>query len=223
MAGIEQIKPIKIKEKSTAKDIWLADILDDYLTGIMSAPRTGVFHPSVISITCDRYVWLCYHGRMVDQPLSAKLARIFQNGNFLEDRVGHWLTELNILLDREVSVKQEIPPISGRIDFLINHYKYGTHPIELKSINTAGFGKLQKPKVEHQIQIQMYLNMGGYDVGTVLYENKNDQNIKAFLVEKDPIQWDEILNRCFRIQEMLMPPEKCSGATWCNCRKVENY
>ena len=61
------------------------------------------------------------------------------------------------------------------------------------------------------------------DVGTVLYENKNDQNIKAFLVEKDPIQWDEILNRCFRIQEMLMPPEKCSGATWCNCRKVENY
>ena len=69
----------------------------------------------------------------------------------------------------------------------------------------------------------MYLNMGGYDVGTVLYENKNDQNIKAFLVEKDPIQWDEILNRCFRIQEMLMPPEKCSGATWCNCRKVENY
>ena len=223
MAGIGQIKPIKVKEKSEAQDIWLAELIDDYLTGTMFAPRGGVFHPSVISNTCDRYVWLCYHGKMADQPLPPKLERIFQNGNFLEERVGSWLEGLNILIDREVSVKQEIPPISGRIDFLINHYKFGTHPIELKSINTAGFAKLKKPKPEHQIQIQMYLNMGNYGQGTVLYENKHDQKIKTFLVDKDPIQWDEILRRCFNIQEMLMPPEKCSGATWCNCRKVEGY
>jgi hypothetical protein len=223
MAGIEQIKPIKIQENVSPKDAWLSDIIDEHLEGTMFAPRSGVFHPSVISNPCDRYVWLCYHGKMVDQPLPANLQRIFQNGGFLEDRVGQWLTDLNILIDREVSVKQEIPPISGRIDFLINHYKYGTHPIELKSINTAGFTKLKKPKPEHEIQLQMYLNMGGYDQGTVLYENKNDQKIKTFLLERDSNQWGDILNRCFTIQEMLIPPDKCSGATWCNCRKVEGY
>ena len=224
MAGIKQIKPVEIKKRATAlEDLWLHEMIDDHLTGTMFAPRGGVFHPSVISNACDRYVWLCYHGRMVDQPLPAKLQRIFQNGNYLENRVEQWLTEMNILVDREISVKQEIPPISGRIDFLVKHYTYGILPIELKSINTAGFSKLKEPKPEHQTQIQIYLNMGNYDMGTVLYENKNDQKIKTFLVKKDLIQWDEILKRCFKIQEMLIPPEKCSGATWCNCRKVEAY
>ena len=106
---------------------------------------------------------------------------------------------------------------------MIKHYDFGLIPIELKSINTAGFAKLRGPKPEHQTQIQMYLNMGNYDKGTVLYENKNDQKIKTFIVDRDPEQWADILERCFRIQEMLIPPEKCSGATWCNCRKVETY
>ena len=61
---------------------------------------------------------------MVSQTLSPNLQRIFQNGSFLEDRVDRWLEEMNLLIDREVAVKQDIPPISGRIDFLIQHYNY---------------------------------------------------------------------------------------------------
>tara|TARA_R110000824_G_scaffold67689_2_gene175278 strand:+ start:107 stop:781 length:675 start_codon:yes stop_codon:yes gene_type:complete len=219
MAGIKQIKPIGARQPIKT-DLWLSEIIDEHLDGTMFAPRTGVFHPSVISNACDRYVWLCYHGKMVDQPLPAKLQRIFQNGSFLEERVEVWLKNLNILVDREVSVKQDIPPISGRIDFLIKHYDFGLIPIELKSINTAGFAKLRGPKPEHQTQIQMYLNMGNYDKGTVLYENKNDQKIKTFIVDRDPEQWADILERCFRIQETLVTPEKCGGASWCNCKLV---
>ena len=219
MAGINQIKPPKPTNR-IRNDRWLSEIIDEHLEGLMEAPRGVVFHPSVISNSCDRYVWLCYHGYMIDQPLPPKLQRIFQNGSFLEERVEQWFEGLNILVDREVSVKQEIPAISGRIDFLIKHYNYGIIPIELKSINTAGFVRLKGPKPEHQIQLQMYLNMGSYDIGTVLYENKNEQNIKTFLVERDAEQWGEILDRCFRIQEMLARPEKCTGARWCACRKV---
>ena len=122
---------------------------------------------------------------MVSQTLPPNLERIFQNGSSLEDRVDKWLEEMNILVDREVSVKQDIPPISGRIDFLINHYKYGVHPIELKSINTSGFYKLKSPKPEHEIQLQIYLNIGDYNQGTVFYENKNDQKMKTFVIERD--------------------------------------
>ena len=228
MAGINQIKPRELKKSSGVrnkkppckKDVWLAEILDEHLEGIMEAPKGGVFHPSVLSNPCDRYVWLCYHGKMVDQPLPPNLQRIFQNGNFLEERVETWLKALNILIDREVSVKYEIPVISGRIDFLIQHYDYGVMPIELKSINTAGFGKLVRPKPEHDIQIQMYLNMGQYEKGTVLYENKNDQKIKAYIVERDKEQWGDILDRCFRIQETYIKPQKCTGPPWCACKKV---
>ena len=187
----------------------------------MYPPKGGVFHPSVLSNACDRYVWLCFHGEMAEQPLPANLQRIFQNGKFLEKRVEDWFRKMRVLLGREISVKQDYPPISGRIDFVIRHQEYGTMPIELKSINTAGFSKLTKPKDEHQIQLQIYLNMGDYPIGTVLYENKNDQKIKSFLVHRDVEQWDMIISRCFRIQDMQVPPKQCTGPVWCACKAVE--
>ena len=121
---------------------------------------------------------------------------------------------------REIPVKFENPSISGRIDFLIRHQEHGISPIELKSINTSGFSKLSKPKDEHSLQLQMYLNMGNYDIGTVLYENKNDQKIKSFIVKRDIKQWDDLLSRCFNIQNMVEPPMKCTGPAWCNCKHV---
>jgi len=227
MAGINQIKSVKKPAKSrkttvnAPADLWLEEMIDASLEGVMQAPKAGVFYPSALGNPCDRYLWLCYNGLMIDQTLPAKLERIFQNGNSLEDRVDKWLSKLNILIDRELSVKQDIPPISGRIDFIINHATYNHMPVELKSINTNGFSKLRSPKPEHSVQLQIYLNMGNYDIGTVLYENKNDQKIKSFLVERNIQAWDDILNRCFTIQEMLARPENCGGATWCACRKVE--
>ena len=92
--------------------------------------------------------------------------------------------------------------------------------VELKSINKAGFTKLKRPKPEHSLQLQMYLNMGDYPMGTVLYECKDDQKIKSFLVERDVVEWEKILARCFRIQDMIAMPEKCTGAHWCACKEV---
>ena len=62
--------------------------------------------------------------------------------------------------------------------------------------------------------------MGNFDIGTVLYENKNNQKIKSFLVERDKNKWDEILTRCFTIQEMKEAPIKCTGSHWCGCKNI---
>ena len=227
MAGIKQIKQNRPVKKSKPKipmmpqDEWLNEQIDNYLVGTMYPPKAGVFHPSTLSNKCDRAVWLIYHGHMPITPLEANLQRIFQNGNYLEKRVDQWFSNMGILMGSEISVRFADPAISGRIDFLIRHSNLGIIPIELKSINTAGFTKLNKPKDEHQLQLQMYLNMGNYDIGTVLYENKNDQKIKSFLVERDLNQWDSILDRCYKIMNMVEPPANCTGEFWCNCKKVE--
>ena len=220
MAGIKQIKPRSKPRVIVDQDDWLNETIDGYLTGVMTAPRPGVFHPSTLSNACDRFVWLCYHGHLPSSVLDANLQRIFQNGSYLERRVETWFANLGILLGREIPVKIETPIISGRIDFLIRHGEHGIVPIELKSINTVGFNKLTKPKDEHQLQLQIYLNMGNYNIGTVLYENKNDQKIKSFIVKRDEKQWSEILDRCDRIKHMEQPPLKCTGAVWCNCKRV---
>ena len=202
------------------EDIWLVNLVDEHLHSKFNPPAKGVFYPSTLSNTCDRAVWLAYHGHMPELPLPSNLARIFQNGSSLEDRVANCFTELGILHGREISVKNEHPSISGRIDFIINHKNFGLMPVELKSINTAGFGKLKGAKDDHYTQLQIYLNLANYPVGTVFYENKNDQKIKAFLVERDEIYWNKIVERCLNIIEMKLPPEKCCGLFYCNCRQV---
>ena len=220
MAGIKQIRPNPRTTTIAKQDIWLTDILDEYLAGTMSAPRKGVFYPSSLVNPCYRYLWLAYHGKLVDTPLPAITQRIFQCGSSLEDRVAKWFDGLGILRGQEVPLKTDIPPISGRIDFIINHYEFGVMPVELKSINKSNFGKLKTAKPEHEMQLQMYLNMGNYDKGTVLYECKDDQKLKSFIIERDVIEWDNILKRCFNIQEMLVRPEKCTGASWCACKNI---
>jgi len=225
MAGIKQIRKkqgVKNIVISAKSDEWLMETIDEYLTGVMHPPRSGVFHPSTLSNPCDRSVWLIYHGKMIATPLEPHVQRIFQNGNFLEQRVEKWFQNLGILVGREIPVRFDVPAISGRIDFLIKHSTYGITPIELKSINTSGFTKLRSPKPEHEMQLQMYLNMARYDIGTVLYENKNDQKIKAFFVERDEKEWQAILSRCANIQSMTEAPKQCTGAYWCSCRKVKD-
>ena len=110
--------------------------------------------------------------------------------------------------------------MSGRIDFLIRHELYGIIPIELKSINTSGFTALKKPKPEHQFQLQMYLNMGNHELGTVLYENKNDQKLKAFLIKRNPKAFEQLLKRCEKIMAMTETPKTCRGNRWCPCKGV---
>ena len=226
MAGLIQFndrdKPKTSRVIKTApEDIWLNKMVDNYLTGTMTSPRSGVFHPSTLSNKCDRAVWLIYIGQLLDTEVDPRLNRVFQNGIYLEKRIESWFKDLGILMGREVPVKHKNPEMSGRIDFLIRHKEHAVVPVELKSINAAGFSKLKTAREDHETQLQIYLNIGMYDIGTVFYENKDNQKIKTFLVKRDLKRWDNILTRCFNIQNMATPPDKCTGLFYCACRKIK--
>lgn len=227
MAGIKQIgKNSNIKPK-TKQDKWLLKSLDKYLTRTQTPPRKGVFFPSLISNSCDRYVFQAYNGLLPESIIDSTLRRIFDNGSYLENRIEKYFSSMGILKGREVSLKFENPPISGRMDFLIMHEEYGYTPVELKSINTRGFESLRAPKKEHIIQLHIYINLFNYENklkvpathGIVLYENKNDQKIKAFIEQQSDDLWNKILERLYKIMHMLQAPEKCTGDQWCKCIK----
>ena len=57
--------------------------------------------------------------------------------------------------------------------------------IDFKSMNPFSFKDLKKPKPEHLTQMQIYLYLSGLKYGKFLYENKGDQSVKEYLVEKD--------------------------------------
>jgi len=173
---------------------------------------------------CDRYLYLAYNGKLVDQVIGAKTARIFDHGGSLEVRMKKYFERTGLFLAAEQPVKLNNPPISGRYDFLLKHEEYGRVLLELKSINDKGFKALiDIPKPEHLVQVQIYLNLAGIENGVVLYENKNDQVLKAFKVLKNVDTWNAILERCLRIQSMvpLNMPTHCTGEFYCGCREVK--
>jgi CRISPR/Cas system-associated exonuclease Cas4 (RecB family) len=169
---------------------------------------------------------MAYNGLLEVSTINGNLARIFDNGSSLEDRIDKYFSKMGILLGREISLKNDLPPISGRMDFLISHEKHGHVPIELKSINTRGFENLKEAKPEHILQLHTYMNLYNKTAeipvshGIVLYENKNDQKLKAFIQELDAKIWNDILTRLLKIMDMKTIPEECTGDKWCKCKEV---
>ena len=128
---------------------------------------------------------------------------------------------MRCLLQTEAPLKYDKPPISGRLDFLIKHELYGSTVVELKSINDKGFQALEAPKPDHTVQLQIYLNVSGYQHGIVLYENKNTQEVKAFVMEKNVKHWEQIVDRCLNIMNMATQPVACTGYRYCPCHREE--
>jgi hypothetical protein len=233
MAGIKQIgtttgiKKRKPKRPSAARttnqDKEFLALLDEHLKGKMSPHRGNVFYPSALGSTCDRYLYASFNGLLPWEDLDPRVKRIFDVGSGLEDRMTKYFTKMNILKTREYPVSLDSPPISGRLDFLVIHPTKGEAIVELKSINEKGFKELKHaPKHDHLVQLQIYLNLLNKDYGIVLYENKNDQTLKAFKVDRDVTMWEKLLERCVTIMNMLQIPEVCTGDTWCKCKGVKN-
>jgi len=233
MAGIKQIgKTTGIKKKTTKRkssprvsnqDKDFLKLLDEYLKGKMSPHRGQVFYPSALGSTCDKYLYASFNGLLPWEDLDPRVKRIFDTGSSLEDRMNKYFTKMNILIAREQPLKLASPPISGRLDFLIAHPTKGEAVLELKSINEKGFNDLKSsPKHDHFIQLQIYLNLLNKDYGIVLYENKNDQKLKAFKVERDVKVWETLLERCQHIMDMTELPDTCTGDVWCKCKGVKN-
>ncbi len=218
MAGIEQIINRRKQAKDT-QDKWLLKTIDNTLKRMPSPARKGVFYPSALGSECDRYLYNCYNGLVQQEEISAVSRRIFDCGDYLGYRYEKYFEKMKILLGTESQLKSTMPPISGRLDFLIQHPQHGASIVELKSINHKGFALLNEPKPEHTIQLQIYLNMSGYEHGIVLYENKNDQKIKAFMATKNPDIWDEIVDRCVKIMNLRSQPTECTGNRYCACKR----
>ena len=208
MSGVRQL--IKKKPKPTVainQDEWLLSEIDSFLGHTSHRTNIGVFYPSSLGNPCDRFLYMAYNGLLPSQEIEPTLQRIFDCGDYLGYRFEKYFEKMGVLLSTESSVKCTMPNISGRIDFIIKHRDFAQAVIELKSINSRGFkALLDRPKPEHFIQIQIYLNLSNIEHGIVLYENKNDQQVKAFVVKRDENVWTKLQERRFKEMNMESMP-----------------
>ena len=117
------------------------------------------------------------------KKMDARILRIYEKGEYLHRNIFNILYRLRIGITTEVPIpSQEI--ISGRADAIIS-INNENYVLDIKSMNSMIFRNLTAPKEENIYQIQLYLHYFNIKKGILFYIDKDQQNIKEFLVNYD--------------------------------------
>jgi hypothetical protein len=143
------------------------------------------FHPSSLGISvgkCGRRNVYLLRGVRKHGTHDARTLRVFANGHAVHDRLQKLFESMGIDAKSEIKIEYAEPPIRGHADGTI---KWGGDDvlIEIKSCSDEVFInrlKWKKPKDEHFEQANIYAYILDIDRIFVIYENKNNQQLKVF-------------------------------------------
>jgi hypothetical protein len=112
---------------------------------------------------------------------------------------------------KEVGLKNENLRLVGKRDgkLVINNSAY---LLEIKSINTFQFGNLYEPLRKHLQQLNLYMMMDNIKKkkGIFLYEDKNNQEVKFFLVDYDSSIINNICNDLVEVGKYIDSQKLCN-------------
>jgi len=132
---------------------------------------------------CPRSVFFKFKN-VPREKMAPRILRIYEKGEYLHRNIFNILYRLKIGVTTEVAIPaQEI--IAGRADAIISIDKEN-YVLDIKSINSMVFRNLTEPKEENVYQIQLYLHYFNIKKGILLYIDKDQQDIKEFLINYDP-------------------------------------
>jgi CRISPR/Cas system-associated exonuclease Cas4 (RecB family) len=208
---------------------WLEGAIDNYLETKPVEQRIGShFHPSSAG-KCPRSIQLTMAGVLRSEH-EARILRIFDTGHDMHAKYGRYFDSMGILLSKEEDVLYERDGvvIKGNCDYVIKDDTNRPHILELKSINSRGFNELWvkgEPVVNHKLQWNVYSGCLRIPLGEILYENKDDQNMKVFSVGFDEAQFEDTFSifkmiHDYTQKDLLVPiPQKCNDK-YCPAKNI---
>jgi CRISPR/Cas system-associated exonuclease Cas4 (RecB family) len=220
----KKVEPVNHDELEVSLQNAIDNMLDEQ-NGVFWK-QSNTFAPSSGN-QCPRYA--CYRFRGFNQKVSfpPKTRRIFDLGNSIEDLVRSLFDGLGILVDEQVEIKIDNPPIRGYIDFIVD---WGTHmPVECKSINDNGFlyrKTFNKPTDNHFRQLQCYLYAQNAEAGFLFYYNKNNSEILPILVKRNDEFLEKLFEKYAKIYEVHQAgeiPERPYKQTSSNCKNCDAF
>jgi len=171
---------------------------------------------------CPRAVYFRFKKVPRKEP-EPRVLRIFDMGDYTHMRLMSVLFSLGIV--RAVEIKTPSPElVHGRADAIIGSEDGKPIVVELKSSSGYKFDKLTEPEPDHLKQIQLYMHYFKIPQGILLYENKNTQELKEFIVKYDlefaqkTIKELEVLKE--HIEKDVVPPIPKVIEDW-RCRYCE--
>lgn len=163
-------------------------------------PRKGYFRPSML-FGCDRQnVFHYLRAPEGAQQIGPRLRRILDNGTavhsviqdfYLANHLEYWFVKEPRVM-RVVSGVRIRGSCDGVLIRRADRYTFG---IEIKSISTAQFVKLAKPKPEHIFQSRLYMELQDLEWIVIVYWDKNNQMMREYPIGRDAQAWQEVVER----------------------------
>ncbi|MCX6718671.1 MAG: Dna2/Cas4 domain-containing protein [Candidatus Staskawiczbacteria bacterium] len=149
---------------------------------------------------CPRAVFFKFKN-VPKAPMDARIMRIFEHGENIHRSIFNVLYRLRIGVVTEIPIpSQEI--ISGRADAIlcVGNENY---VLDIKSMNSMIFRKLEAPKEENVYQIQLYLHFFNIKKGILLYIDKDQQSMKEFFVDYDEELCKSLLDKFYALKDQV--------------------
>lgn len=151
---------------------------------------------------CPRAVFFKFKNAPREE-MKAKILRMFDHGDHI-----HQLIMKPLLSIREIHVvasEVNIPPqelISGRADAIISDGK-DLYVLDIKSMNSMIFGKLESPKEENVDQVQLYMHFFKVPRGILLYVDKDKLELKDFVLNYNKARANNLLEALASLKKQI--------------------
>lgn len=156
---------------------------------------------------CQRAIWFSLKGYPKKEP-DARVTRVLEYGNHTHIRLLGALFSLGLVSAVEIEIPEN-DLVHGRADAILS-IKGEPYVLEIKSVNSSKFKK-GLPDSSHIKQLQLYLYFFGIKKGILLYENKDTQDLKEFVIDYDEKIVKEVFSEFNRLKELIekdIIPEK---------------
>jgi len=135
------------------------------------------------------------------EPMDARILRIFERGENIHRSIFNILYRLRLGVVTEIPIpSQEI--ISGRADAIlcIGNENY---VLDIKSINSMIFKRMQEPKEDNVYQVQLYMHFFNIKKAILLYIDKDQQDMKEFFIDYDEAMCKGLLDKFYALKDQV--------------------
>jgi len=133
---------------------------------------------------------ILYSFKKVPKPkIDPVVYRLFADGDDAPARLIKDFIKLRILVATEINIPDN-DLFSGRADAIVT-IDNELYVVEIKAVNNKKFERMTKPSPEQVKQLQLYLYSFNINKGIILIENKDNQQLREFVVERD----DTLINQ----------------------------
>lgn len=186
----------------------LIERLEEYFRREETVRERDYFYVTDVG-KCPRQIYYSVKG-FPKPPLDGQTARRLAVGDDFHRRIVQALYSLGIAVAAEVPIPPN-PLFHGRADAIVS-LEGKNYVVEIKTVHPYNFDQMvATPRRDHYLQLQLYLHYFDIPQGIILAENKANQELREFVVERDQDEIRKVLSTFERLHEViflldLLPP-----------------